>query len=552
MATELKSSTHERMMQKERKISESKRLNREFTDIQGQLMQKDRRIRELNDENSIKSSELNSIKSSVTWKAVTKWQAVVDFLMPHQSSRRRVYDLGLISLKTFVNEGWGSFRWKVREYRRQKSQSFKKNVTIDEVNVPRVDGDEKNDVIDTSVSVVIPVKNGGRDYDYVLDRLKSQKGIKELEIIVVDSGSTDDTLEISKRYGVNLIQIKPKDFSHGMTRNLGVEKAGGEFVILVTADAIASSEYLVYKMVKLMENDRKIAAVTCSQVPRSDADLMGCFQVWGHYKKFLDINEDKIVFVDNIDSLEPGAKRKAANLSDSFCCMRREVFLKYRFMVNFAEDLDLGIRYLRDGYKLAYLCSAPIVHSHNRKPAYFFKVSFCDSKIVSQIVGNEPMHWNTTSIKAFHTSIRRLYADTINMVSKIEESDRWEPSELFGLAEKYLNSGISGNRIPAGEKTLDEFFREFENLIGYSEETEDKTVYNFLLNSYIVSLRSFKEYATAYTSMESMKEDLISTLYKLFANSAGAALGNFSLFLEKQGDHSPEKDKLDKFLLKGV
>jgi glycosyltransferase involved in cell wall biosynthesis len=533
----------------------------QITELNSDMHAKDMQIKAL--ENSLQekgiqftelANNLQSIQRSVIWKALMKYQKIIDILLPHETWRRRYYDLGLLSIRTIANEGWRSFLWKTKYYVRQKN-SINRKTEIEVINFPK-EKMEITEIIDTKVSIVIPTKNAGNEFEYVLNKIKNQKGIKELELIVVDSGSTDETLDIARKYSAELFQIKPEEFGHGKTRNMGAEKATGEFVLFATQDAMFASKYLIYDMVKVLLNDAKIAAVTCKQIPRSDADLMAGFQVWYHYNKFLEINHDKIVFARDMN-IAPIEKRKLANLSDSCCCIRRDIFLKYLFKVNFAEDLDLGIRLLGDGFKLAYLHTSAIIHSHNRVPSYFFKASYTDSKVVSQIIGNEPFWWNTEDICVFYSALAKLYGKVIWAIFNIEKENQDEPKSLFPIFKTLLNSNTIINETSeveyTGEPTLDRLFSEIEVIINYDGNIQvNENVYNFLLNSYLGTLDTFNEYVSNYASISSIRQDLYSTLYKLFSNSSGAALGNYVLFLDKEKISDKKLKELDKFLLSGV
>ena len=63
------------------------------------------------------------------------------------------------------------------------------------------------------ISVIIPTKDAGDDFQCLLSLMKNQKGFKDVEILVVDSGSTDRTLETAREFGANIIEISPEEFS---------------------------------------------------------------------------------------------------------------------------------------------------------------------------------------------------------------------------------------------------------------------------------------------------------------------------------------------------
>ncbi len=63
----------------------------------------------------------------------------------------------------------------------------------------------------------------------------------ELELLVIDSGSRDGSLEIARELADEVIEIAPGEFGHGRTRNLGAERTSGELICFLTQDAIPVS-----------------------------------------------------------------------------------------------------------------------------------------------------------------------------------------------------------------------------------------------------------------------------------------------------------------------
>ena len=88
-----------------------------------------------------------------------------------------------------------------------------------------------------AVTVAVPVYNGARYLDEVLGAVRAQRVDREVEILVVDSGSTDGSLEIAARHGARIHRIDKREFSHGGTRNRMMELAEGEYVAFLTQDA---------------------------------------------------------------------------------------------------------------------------------------------------------------------------------------------------------------------------------------------------------------------------------------------------------------------------
>ena len=81
-------------------------------------------------------------------------------------------------------------------------------------------------------SVILLTKNAGGVFSEVLDRLFECEGINEGEVIMIDSGSTDLTLEYARKYSsIRLFKIHPADYGHGKTRNISAGLAKGDFII---------------------------------------------------------------------------------------------------------------------------------------------------------------------------------------------------------------------------------------------------------------------------------------------------------------------------------
>ena len=82
------------------------------------------------------------------------------------------------------------------------------------------------------VTIVIPTKNAGRLFEKVLKKVFAQETTYEYEVICVDSGSSDNTIEIIKKFPCKLYEIPASEFGHGKTRNYGASKGTGELFLL--------------------------------------------------------------------------------------------------------------------------------------------------------------------------------------------------------------------------------------------------------------------------------------------------------------------------------
>ena len=91
------------------------------------------------------------------------------------------------------------------------------------------------------VSVVIPVRDGERHLGSLLTALRREQPD---EVLVIDSGSRDRSLEIARAAGVEILEIEASEFGHGRTRNLGAERTSGELICFLTQDAVPVAGWL--------------------------------------------------------------------------------------------------------------------------------------------------------------------------------------------------------------------------------------------------------------------------------------------------------------------
>ncbi len=236
---------------------------------------------------------------------------------------------------------------------------------------------EAPEAIDAKVSVVIPTLNAGPEFAWMLRKLRTQRGLREVEIVVVDSGSTDGTDAVAEAAGANVVRIPPSEFSHSHARNLGARNATGDYLLFTVQDAFPIGQHWLHAMLRQLRNPAhgKLAAVSCSEFSRSDSDLMYDAMIDTHYRFLGCLEQDRVGSHTGDDHM---SLRSQGQLSDVACLIPRELFAQHGYQGDYAEDLDLGIRLIRAGWNVAMLASVKVVHSHNRPAWYYLKRSYVD------------------------------------------------------------------------------------------------------------------------------------------------------------------------------
>jgi glycosyltransferase involved in cell wall biosynthesis len=232
------------------------------------------------------------------------------------------------------------------------------------------------------VSVVIPTRNAGSEIAALIRKLRGQENVSHPEIILVDSGSTDSTLQSASAAGANIVTLPPEQFTHAAARNRGAEAASGQYLLFMVQDALPLSTGWLYEMMDLV-NATGAAAISCAEYPRADSDLFYQYLISRRYSQ-PGLNCDNVTQVDgaNLSYLE---LRSRAVLSNIACLISKSVFDRYRFASAYGEDLELAVRLLRDGRKLGFLHRTRVLHSHNRSAYYFLKRGYVDERALAGI-----------------------------------------------------------------------------------------------------------------------------------------------------------------------
>ncbi len=380
--------------------------------------------------------------------------------------------------------------------------------------------------IKTKISIIIPTKNAGDEFEFTLRRISQQEGIENKEIIIMDSGSKDNTLDLARLYSSNIFEIHPDEFSHSQTRNIAAEKAKGGILVFTVQDALPIGNKWLYKLVSPIE-ESNISAVSTLQIPRSDADLFASWSYWSHYVQFLNRKNDSIYnnsMYKHFDELDIMIKRAFIGLDNVCLAIRKDVFDSYKFRGEYAEDLELGYRLIKDGHSLLFQTSNAVIHSHNRAPLYYLKRSYLDKISLTNILNLDRK--DIPSEKIFEV-IHHLYCVIKSALQSLslQKSPMREPQLILDLLMRELLNRI--NRFDPswqyirGEEQLDEFLSIFKPI--YHDNLTKELVQIFI--NYLQSLR---EYLRIYPSMDEIKDSFFICIYKILANIAGDYLGSMT------------------------
>lgn len=215
-----------------------------------------------------------------------------------------------------------------------------------------------------SVSILLLTKNGEKYLAEVLQNISQQRGDFVLwEIIAVDSGSRDRTLEILRRHPVRLLRIRPEEFGHGKTRNFAAAQAAGAFLVFLSQDATPADDQWLNNLLVPLRRDALIAGAYSRHRPRPQCHPMEWHRIVEY--EWHGQPESRVhAAVGNPEShYDPALCRFFSNTSS---VIRRSVWEQIPFPeVDFAEDQAWADQVLKAGYKTAYAADSVVLHSHS-------------------------------------------------------------------------------------------------------------------------------------------------------------------------------------------
>lgn len=263
-----------------------------------------------------------------------------------------------------------------------------------------------------SISIIIRTKNEERFIGQTLSAVFEQDTDLPFEVIIIDSGSTDHTLEIVRQFNVRVYEIKPEEFTYGFALNYGVRLAKGEYIINLSHDCVPVSKKWLMNMLRPILEDSSIVATFGRQEPVKglnpfeEQDLLMCF------KPDLE-GRIEIVF------------------SNSNCAIRKRVLIEYPFdeKTCFAEDF-IWAKKLPPELRIKYVHDASVYHSHRLDFQYWSKrfynngffIPYLEKKHGLKWYGDDPLMQNlsnkTNPLKIVHL----LIGESISVITFLKKN----------------------------------------------------------------------------------------------------------------------------------
>jgi glycosyltransferase involved in cell wall biosynthesis len=293
-----------------------------------------------------------------------------------------------------------------------------------------------------TISVVIPTKNGGGGLAQCLAAVRGQELGDQVELVVIDSGSDDDTVEVARGHGAVVWGIPPSEFTHGRARNYGASCSTGEVLVFLSQDATPTRGDWLERLTEPL---------------RDRPDLAG---VYGRQLAHPHARPPEVFFLDFLYGPKPRIQRASGAselsmdttlFSNVNAAIPRWAWERFPFAedIIMSEDQEWSRRVLLDGFALRYEPSAAVRHSHDYTLAAAFR-RFFDSGVSAErsyLAGREPAR------RVLRASAVRYAREEILWLAR-EGRRRWIPYAALYESAKFagLVLGANHRRLPATVK----------------------------------------------------------------------------------------------------
>jgi rhamnosyltransferase len=287
-------------------------------------------------------------------------------------------------------------------------------------------------MIKPKVSIIIRCLNEEKYIGRLLAGI-SEQDYKDLEIIVVDSGSTDATLSIVSNYSCKVINIKPEDFSFGYALNVGCKAASGDILLFASAHVYPLYKDWISLMVEPFLNEEKTVLVYGRQEgdERTRFSEHMIFSKW--FPEYSNKNQDH-PFCNNAN-----------------CAILKSAWLKrpYDETLTGLEDLAWAKLAQESGDKIAYQAGASIAHIHEEKWSSVYNRYRREAIALRLIMKHETFN--------FLTFIKLLTINIINdlkaafkqkvLIKNLVSIIRFRYNQFWGTYRGYKQSYLLDNKV---------------------------------------------------------------------------------------------------------
>lgn len=270
-------------------------------------------------------------------------------------------------------------------------------------------------------SIIIRSFNEEKHLGALLDSIERQD-FKDYEIILIDSGSTDETLQIANQFQLQIHHIAKKNFTFGRSLNMGIQHSAGEILVIASAHVIPKSNKWLSALLAPFD-DPKIA-LTYGKQRGGEGSRFSEDQHWRHWFPDQSKMDQKQAFSNNANA-----------------AIRRSLWEEKAFDEELTglEDIAWAAWAKEQGYKIAYVAEAEVAHLHDESSAQIINRHRREAIALKQILPESSFSiWNFASlfVQKSNSDLRKAIKDGV-LGKEIKSIISFRFSQYWGTYKGY-------------------------------------------------------------------------------------------------------------------
>lgn len=264
------------------------------------------------------------------------------------------------------------------------------------------------------ISICLPTYNGARDLARLLPVLAAQRfgerppalAAGELEIVAVDSSSSDDSARLLADAGARLEVIPQREFRHGATRNRIASRARGAILVFLSQDTLPEGERFLEHLAAPF-SDPRLAGAWARVLPHEDDDPLTRRSALSRPEAGGAPRSFDLDGLEGLWQVELARRDEMLAFNDVASAIRADVWRALPFPdVAFGEDVAWAARALTAGHRLAFAASAVVRHAHRYSPRQAFERYRTDARFRRDTLGQRirPNLWSV--LRGFSFEVR--------------------------------------------------------------------------------------------------------------------------------------------------
>lgn len=281
------------------------------------------------------------------------------------------------------------------------------------------------------VSIIIRCYNEAEHIGKLFHGLAEQS-LQDYEIVLIDSGSTDGTVEIAEEFGVDeIVYINPENFSFGRALNYGCEEATGEFCVITSAHVYPKRDDWLERLLDMFDED---IALVYGKQNGTELTTFSENQIFKQWFPEQDIERQGHPFCNNANT-----------------AIRRKLWEEYPYDEELTglEDVDWAKRVQNDGYDISYASQAEIIHVHDETAREVFNRYRREAYAHKQIIPNQSFSlFDFVRLSATNIlSDYRAAFDEGQLKTNIIDIPKFRLLQFWGTYRGFAKDGPISNRL---------------------------------------------------------------------------------------------------------